>query len=53
MRDPFTWSFPIGRLFGITIRIHLSGRATVGIDYRAGGGARAEIAVRGVRITTG
>lgn len=22
MRDPFSWSFPIGRLFGITIRIH-------------------------------
>ncbi len=23
MRDPFTWSFPIGRLFGVTVRIHL------------------------------
>jgi Zn-dependent protease len=23
MRDPFSWSFPLGRLFGITIRIHL------------------------------
>jgi Zn-dependent protease len=23
MRDPFTWSFPIGRLFGISIRIHV------------------------------
>lgn len=23
MRDPFTWSFPIGRIFGITVRIHL------------------------------
>jgi Zn-dependent protease len=23
MRDPFTWSVPFGRLFGITIRIHL------------------------------
>jgi stage IV sporulation protein FB len=23
MRDPFSWSFPIGRLFGITIRIHI------------------------------
>jgi len=23
MRDPLNWSFPIGRLFGITIRIHL------------------------------
>src|SRR5690242_6586215 len=22
MRDPFSWSFPIGRLFGITVRIH-------------------------------
>src|SRR5262249_21975584 len=22
MRDPFAWSFPIGRLFGISIRIH-------------------------------
>src|SRR5947209_13355780 len=23
MRDPFAWSFPLGRLFGITIRIHV------------------------------
>lgn len=23
MRDPFTWSFPIGRLFGILVRIHV------------------------------
>ncbi|MCC6418036.1 MAG: hypothetical protein IT429_07270 [Gemmataceae bacterium] len=23
MRDPFSWSLPFGRLFGITIRIHL------------------------------
>jgi Zn-dependent protease len=23
MRDPFTWSVPVGRLFGITIRVHL------------------------------
>jgi stage IV sporulation protein FB len=23
MRDPITWSFPIGRFFGITVRIHL------------------------------
>ncbi len=23
MRDPLSWSFPIGRLFGVTIRIHL------------------------------
>jgi Zn-dependent protease len=23
MRDPFSWSFPIGRLFGITIRVHV------------------------------
>ncbi len=22
MRDPFSWSFPIGRVFGITLRIH-------------------------------
>jgi Zn-dependent protease len=22
MRDPFSWSFPLGRLFGITIRVH-------------------------------
>ena len=22
MRDPFSWSFPIGRMFGITVRIH-------------------------------
>jgi Zn-dependent protease len=22
MRDPFSWSFPIGRLFGIAVRIH-------------------------------
>src|SRR5262245_43146936 len=22
MQDPFAWSFPFGRLFGITIRIH-------------------------------
>jgi Zn-dependent protease len=22
MHDPFTWSFPMGRLFGITIRVH-------------------------------
>jgi Zn-dependent protease len=24
MRDPLTWSFPLGRLFGINIRVHLS-----------------------------
>ena len=23
MRDPFAWSFPVGRVFGITIRIHI------------------------------
>lgn len=23
MRDPFTWSFPIGRFFGITVRVHI------------------------------
>lgn len=23
MRDPFSWSLPLGRLFGITIRVHL------------------------------
>jgi Zn-dependent protease len=23
MRDPFSWSLPLGRLFGITIRIHI------------------------------
>src|SRR5260370_2079061 len=23
MRDPLSWSLPIGRLFGITIRVHL------------------------------
>jgi stage IV sporulation protein FB len=23
MRDPFTWSLPLGRLFGITIRVHV------------------------------
>jgi Zn-dependent protease len=23
MRDPLTWSFPLGRLFGVTIRVHL------------------------------
>jgi Zn-dependent protease len=23
MRDPFSWSLPIGRLFGITIRVHI------------------------------
>jgi Zn-dependent protease len=23
MRDPFSWSFPIGRLFGVTIRVHV------------------------------
>src|SRR5437762_1639766 len=23
MQDPFAWSFPFGRLFGITIRIHI------------------------------
>jgi len=23
MRDPITWSFPIGRLFGITLRVHI------------------------------
>src|SRR5436305_11706227 len=22
MRDPFSWSFPIGRMFGISVRIH-------------------------------
>jgi Zn-dependent protease len=23
MRDPFTWSIPLGRFFGITVRVHL------------------------------
>src|SRR6266545_6146815 len=23
MRDPMTWSLPLGRLFGVTIRVHL------------------------------
>src|SRR5438034_7253858 len=23
MRDPITWSFPIGRLFGISVRVHI------------------------------
>jgi stage IV sporulation protein FB len=23
MRDPFTWSFPLGQLFGITVRVHV------------------------------
>jgi Zn-dependent protease len=23
MRDPFTWALPVGRLFGITVRVHL------------------------------
>src|SRR5262245_35417092 len=23
MRDPLTWAFPIGRAFGITIRVHI------------------------------
>jgi Zn-dependent protease len=23
MRDPFTWSLPLGRMFGITIRVHI------------------------------
>jgi Zn-dependent protease len=23
MRDPFTWSFPLGQLFGVTIRVHI------------------------------
>lgn len=23
MRDPFSWSFPLGQLFGITVRIHV------------------------------
>ena len=23
MRDPFTWSFPLGRLFGVAIRVHI------------------------------
>src|SRR5262249_28541155 len=23
MRDPFTWSLPLGRVFGITVRVHI------------------------------
>src|ERR1043165_6411558 len=23
MRDPFSWSFPVARLFGITVRVHI------------------------------
>src|SRR5688572_21275959 len=23
MRDPITWSFPLGRMFGINIRVHI------------------------------
>src|SRR5689334_12981017 len=23
MRDPITWSFPLGRMFGIDIRVHI------------------------------
>src|SRR5581483_3111222 len=36
MRDPFSWSFPIGRLFGISIRIHfLFPLVTLGMVLRA------------------
>src|SRR5436305_1366523 len=24
MRDPFTWSLPLGRVFGITVRVHVT-----------------------------
>src|ERR1700751_4981620 len=23
MRDPFSWSLPLGRVFGITVRVHM------------------------------
>ena len=23
MRDPFAWALPIGRIFGITVRVHI------------------------------
>ena len=23
MRDPFSWAFPIGRMFGVTVRVHI------------------------------
>jgi Zn-dependent protease len=37
MRDPFSWSFPIGRLFGVTIKIHiLFPVVALGIILRAG-----------------
>jgi stage IV sporulation protein FB len=45
MRDPLSWSFPIGRLFGITVRVHillivfalgLYLRVAYGKDYPAG-----------------
>lgn len=39
MRDPFTWSFPIGRLFGVLVRIHiLFPLVCIGVILRAGSG---------------
>jgi hypothetical protein len=36
MRDPFLWSFPIGRLFGILVRIHwLAPVVALGVIFRA------------------
>jgi len=37
MRDPFTWSFPVGRIFGVTVRIHLLFPLVfIGLVLRAG-----------------
>jgi len=47
MRDPFSWSFPIGRVFGITVRVHilliviflgLYLRVATGKEYEPGNG---------------
>jgi Zn-dependent protease len=49
MRDPFAWSFPLGRWFGITVRIHILFaifilvmwlRASTEKEYPAGAGAQ-------------
>ena len=48
MRDPLSWSFPIGRLFGVTVRVHvLFPLVALGLIIRAAAGTKAAPALEG------
>lgn len=53
MRDPISWSFPLGRLFGVTVRVHiLFPLFALAMIMRVGFGREAEQAPPGLWIDT-